>query len=126
MTTTPIVLIVEDDEVQAAVFTRALKDAGYEVEHIADGQDALDHLATAQPDLILLDLHLPRVDGQQILSFIHAQDHLKDTQVIVASADGAMADQLPDKPLLVLNKPVSVFQLQHLATRLHPTNHWSE
>ena len=119
---TPVVLIIEDDPVQAAVFARALKDADYEVQTLADGQDALDHLATAQPALILLDLHLPRVDGQEILNFIHTQDHLKNTRVIVASADGTMAEQLPNKPMMILNKPVSVFQLQHLAKRLHPAN----
>lgn len=112
--------VIEDDAVQAAIFERALSNINYKPEVITDGQMALDHLATAVPALIMLDLHLPTITGEDILAYIRTNDRLKSTRVIVASADGTMADQLPYKADLILHKPVSIFQLQQLATRFHP------
>jgi len=57
------VLVVEDDERIRASLRLALADEGYAVEGVADAQAALSHLAGADPDLILLDVLLPGMDG---------------------------------------------------------------
>ncbi|GAA0607104.1 response regulator transcription factor [Sporichthya brevicatena] len=60
------VLVVEDDVTVAEVVVTYLKNAGYEVEHAPDGQAALDAAARAWPDLVVLDLMLPGIDGLEV------------------------------------------------------------
>jgi DNA-binding response OmpR family regulator len=62
----PHVLVVEDDLTVAEVVLTYLRRAGYEVEHAPDGQVALDAAARARPDLVILDLMLPGIDGLEV------------------------------------------------------------
>jgi DNA-binding response OmpR family regulator len=112
------VLIIEDDLKQAEIFSQALELVGFESEIIADGAAAALYLEGAAPDLVLLDLHLPHVMGDKLLEQIRAQEHLKDTRVILATADPLLADTLRDDSDLVLIKPISFNQLCELAERL--------
>ncbi len=61
------VLVVEDDEDIASVLVDYLRHAGYETEHVADGETALQRMLAAPPDLTLLDIMLPRLDGLSVL-----------------------------------------------------------
>ena len=61
------ILIVEDEPDIASVLQDYLHHAGYETEHVADGQTALERMLAAPPDLTLLDVMLPRLDGLQVL-----------------------------------------------------------
>ncbi len=114
----PLALIVEDDEKLAVIFTQALKQAGYATEAARNGQAALDKLAGLTPALVVLDLHLPDVSGATVLQQIRREPRLAKAQVILATADAAMADALEDQSDWVLIKPVSFTQLRDLATRL--------
>jgi signal transduction histidine kinase/CheY-like chemotaxis protein len=58
------VLIVEDETALAAAVTDALRDAGYEVEHAADGEEALTKIRERPFDLVICDLRMPRLDGR--------------------------------------------------------------
>ncbi|MDJ0757614.1 MAG: response regulator [Ardenticatenaceae bacterium] len=116
----PLAIVVEDDIKLSSIYEQTLKSIDFDVEVVNDGQIALDRLAEITPQLIMLDLHLPSVPGDQILSFIRQEDHLSDTRVIVASADGIMAENLPDRADTVLLKPVSIIQLKRLAERFRP------
>lgn len=69
------VLVVEDEEDIASVLVDYLRHAGYETEHVADGQAALQRLQTAPPDLTLLDIMLPRLDGISVLRQARATVH---------------------------------------------------
>ena len=60
------VLVVEDDADIADVLRRSLRNEGYEVRTSADGIDALDVAAGFVPDLVVLDLGLPRLDGVEV------------------------------------------------------------
>lgn len=68
MTTHPSILIVEDDEAIATGLELNLRLAGYEPRTVHDGSEALDVIAEASPDLVLLDINLPKVNGLEILS----------------------------------------------------------
>ncbi len=70
------------------------------------------------PEIIVLDLHLPEVMGTAILRRIRSDERLKDTLVILATADPRSADLVQDMADLVLLKPVSYNQLRDLARRL--------
>ena len=91
------------------------------IQVIDDGKVAIDRLDETEPYLIVLDLHLPNVPGDKILDYIIKQDHLKDVRVIIASADGQLADFQGFKnksQLMIMQKPVSFDQLTLLSRRL--------
>ena len=113
-----LAFVIEDDEAHVDLFSVALQKAGFEVEAFRDGQAALSRLTETIPDLVLLDLHLPHVSGADILSYIRSDPRLKNTRVVLASADPQMASLLREKADLVLIKPISYFQLRELAARL--------
>jgi CheY-like chemotaxis protein len=113
-------LIIEDNEDLATIFKAALDASGCDTLIIYDGQDALDYLQRARPDIIILDLHLPRLSGDEILRRIRADNQLAHTRVVIVTADPQMADMLHDESDLVLLKPVSFTQLRDLAARLTP------
>jgi DNA-binding response OmpR family regulator len=62
----PRVLLVEDDDMIARPLTRTLEREGYDVDRVAEGLAAVDSLTTAPPDLLLLDLGLPDIDGLEV------------------------------------------------------------
>ncbi len=62
----PRVLVVEDDEDIALVLQRSLRMEGYEVRLAGDGESALDEAARFHPDLVVLDLGLPKLDGLEV------------------------------------------------------------
>ncbi len=115
----PEALIIEDNPSQSQVFTKAMEQAGYQPHHIADGAEALAYLKTHQPALIVLDLHLPGLGGEEIARAIQALPHLAETRLILATADPRLAETLQSISDLVLIKPVSYRQLRDLAARLY-------
>jgi DNA-binding response OmpR family regulator len=114
----PLALIVEDDEKLAVIFTQAVKQAAFDVETARHGREALEKISHLTPALVVLDLHLPDISGATILQRIRQAPHLAHVQVILATADPAMADSLEAQSDLVLIKPVSFTQLRDLAARL--------
>lgn len=111
-------LIVEDDPVQAQIFTKALEAAGYTVEHIADGDQAVAYLQEHAPYLMVLDLHLPGTAGDEILRAVRSNPRTTHTRVLLATADPRLAETLQEESDLVLLKPVSYIQLRDLARRM--------
>jgi two-component system response regulator AdeR len=111
-------LIIEDDEDLSVIFSEALQAAGFKTEIIQSGDKALARLAVTAPDVVVLDLHLPRVAGMDILHQIRADARLVGTRVIVATAHPRMAESLRDEADLVLLKPISFSQLRDLASIL--------
>lgn len=112
--------VIEDDQAVSAVYMEALRQAGYEVEIIGNGRAALNRLREVIPTLLLLDLHLPEVDGMQILSEVQADGRLAGTRIFLITADHLLAEQLRDQVHLVLLKPVSFTQLRDMAVRFRP------
>ena len=113
-----LALIIEDDYDASTIFATALQVVGFDTEIIPSGEQAVERLSTTVPDLVMLDLHLPRVVGTDILQQIRRDERLKDTLVIVASADARMADMIRPLADLVLLKPTTFSQVRDLASRL--------
>jgi DNA-binding response OmpR family regulator len=111
-------LIIEDDPELAHIFSEALKLAGMETEMLRDGKMAQERLAEVKPSIVILDLHLPNVSGVDLLQYMRLQVHLRETPVIVVTADVRLAKTLEDQVDLVLLKPVSFAQLSQLARRI--------
>jgi DNA-binding response OmpR family regulator len=86
------VLVVEDDKFLMSAYRAKLTKVGFEVQIAGDGQEAMDLLKTFIPDIILLDLVMPRKDGFMTLSEIKQQTNLQQIPVIVASNLGQKED----------------------------------
>ena len=86
------VLIVEDEEVLAKVFQEKLEKSGYEVKVAGDGDAALAQAATFKPDVIVLDLLLPKKNGFEVLEILKKDQALKMIPVIVVSNLGEDSD----------------------------------
>ena len=114
-----LAMVIEDDEDLATIFTEALQAAHYEVETIRDGLTAQERLTEEVPQVIILDMHLPGVDGTELITQIHADPRLKETKVIIATADARMGETYTDEVDLVLIKPIAFTQLRDLTIRLH-------
>ena len=114
----PVAFVIEDDPSLADIFSQALQAAEYNVVAIRDGRTAFNRLKDEIPALVLLDLHLPGVPGEQVLRAIRTDPRLGKTHVIVATADALMGDMLHREATMVLIKPISFVQLRDLAIRL--------
>ena len=81
------VLVVDDEPLNVDYIEQRLEDLNYKIITAADGQEALDKIKSERPDLILLDLMMPVLDGFAVLSEVKADPGLRDTPVIIISAD---------------------------------------
>lgn len=86
------VLVVEDDKFLVSAYRAKLTKSGFEVQIALDGQEGVDALKTFTPDIILLDLVMPRKDGFTTLGEIRAQEKWKTVPVIVTSNLGQKED----------------------------------
>jgi CheY-like chemotaxis protein len=79
------ILLIEDDPFLIDIYKSKLKEDGFETEVAEDGDEALGKIKEKKPDLILLDIVLPNVDGWEILKKIRSDPGLKDLKVIILS-----------------------------------------
>jgi len=114
------ILLVEDDRILAEALADALGHAGYAVEAAGTGGEALQILGGRPPDLLLLDIGLPDMDGWDILRRVRDTDRTRDLPVLVltglgnASTEQAMALGADE----FLSKPFSISVLVEVAARL--------
>jgi len=92
------ILFIEDSEVERLAYLRVLERAGYHVYAAQDGLEGLRLLHNLVPDLVLLDLVLPRFDGVEVLKFIKSDARLKKVPVVIFSTNSIIEAQ--DEPLL--------------------------
>ena len=110
--------VIEDDPDLSTIFVKALEAAGFKVEAIRDGEVAQKRLQEEAPRVIVLDMHLPHVDGATLLKQIHENPAFSNTKIILATADNVRAEFYRDKATIVLVKPISFSQLRDLSARL--------
>jgi len=113
-----LALIIEDDIDLSYIFAEALKAAGFEVEIERDGALAWQKLKEIMPHVVVLDMHLPHVDGSTLHAQIRSDESFKDTVVIVATADALMGEMYREAADFVFIKPISFTQLRDLTSRL--------
>lgn len=80
------ILVIEDDNILRKAIIFALEEDGFNVVFAIDGEDGFKKARTESPDLILLDLMLPKTPGEKVLKDIRADRDLKNLPVIVFSA----------------------------------------
>lgn len=100
-----VVLIVEDEEPIAMALTFIIEDAGYQAQTAIHGRQALEYLRNHHPALIITDLMMPYVNGEQLIAAVH--EHFADIPIVLMTAAGPRysenigADQLLPKPFNV-------------------------
>jgi CheY-like chemotaxis protein len=82
----PHILVVEDDEAIRGLVSEVLRDDGYQVCEAANGLEALGHIARARPDLIVLDLMMPVMDGWTFVEKCRTKRCCEDVPIVVTSA----------------------------------------
>ena len=86
------VLVVDDDDVIRQLITVNLELEGFDVATATDGQDCLDKVKDVQPDVITLDIMMPRLDGWEAASRLRADPETADIKVVLLSARAQEAD----------------------------------
>ena len=87
------ILVVEDNEENWDMISRRLQRRGYMVVHAADGQEAVDLAVRERPDLILMDVSLPVMDGLEATRRIRARAETQATPIIALTAHAMSGDR---------------------------------
>jgi DNA-binding response OmpR family regulator len=82
------ILIVDDEPNIVLALELLMKREGYEIHTVDDGQKALDAVKEFRPDLIILDIMMPKMDGYEVCQRIRADASLKDISIIMLTAKG--------------------------------------
>ena len=117
------ILVVEDEDDILELITFNLSKEGYRVRGVASGEDAIDRARTDLPNLILLDLMLPGVDGLDVCKTLRADPKTQHIPIIMLTAKGEEADRdrgleaganeymtKPFSPSQVIQRVTEIFQ----------------
>ena len=112
---TALIYVIEDEPSIAEVVHLYLRRAGYQVTVLADGQSAMDALVQKQPDLVVLDLMLPKVDGLTITRWLRDRS---DVPIIMLTARRDEADRIAGLEMGADDYVVKPFSPQELVSRV--------
>lgn len=115
------ILVVDDEPNIVLSLEFLMEKQGYEVRSAYDGEQALEAISEAPPDLVLLDINMPKVNGYEVCAAIRADPKLKDVRILILTAKGrdverekglAMgADEYVTKPFSTLEVVEKVHEL---------------
>ena len=88
------ILVVDDDPDIARFVEVNLRSAGYEVSVASDGEEALEKAAGLRPDLVLLDVMMPRIDGFEVAHRLRRNPHTSNTSIIMLTAKALATDKV--------------------------------
>ncbi|MEH1949735.1 MAG: GAF domain-containing protein [Nostoc sp.] len=111
---TPLILLAEDNEANISTVSSYLKAKGYRIVLAQNGQEAIDVAKTYQPDLILMDIQMPGMDGLEAMRQIRLDSNLVDIPIVALTALAMTGDR--DRSLKAgasdyLSKPIKLKQL---------------
>jgi twitching motility two-component system response regulator PilG len=93
----PLVLVVDDSPTVCKLVSITLSKRGYQIVSASDGIDALDVISSNKPDLILLDITMPRLDGYKLCKIIRGHDETREIPVIMLSGKDGFFDKARGK-----------------------------
>lgn len=112
----PTILYIEDNDDNRKLVHRVLEAAGYTVVGAVDGVEGLNLAQELLPDLVLVDLQLPELDGYAVTAKLRAVPDLKETPIVALTANVLKEDK--DRSFAAgcsgfIHKPINVDQLPH-------------
>ncbi len=125
------ILLVEDDEALASVYRSRLELEGFEIKHVADGENALSAALEYKPGLILLDAMMPKISGFDVLDILRNTPETGNIRIVMLTAlsqpkDKERAEQLGVDDYLVKSQVVISDVVErirhHLGVEITPQN----
>ncbi len=80
------VLVVDDSAALLDALTAAFEEAGYDVATAVDGEEVFRKMATTDPDALLLDIYMPKINGAEVCRLVKSHPHWKKTFLVLMSA----------------------------------------
>lgn len=117
--TKPVVLVAEDDEDILALVVFDLEDEGYEVLTARNGKEAISLAFDRLPDLILLDVAMPGLDGYEVTRRLRAEESTRGTPVVLLTARAQVRDVILGFEAGANDYVTKPFRPDELRTRLH-------
>ncbi len=114
-----LIYSIEDDEDIAYIIKATLTKQGYDVVSFPDGESFLETFKTKKPDMILLDMMLPKIQGKEILKLIRNDFSNNDIQIIIVSANGMTIDKVDGLDLGADDYIAKPFDLLELISRVN-------
>lgn len=112
------ILVVDDEPSIVRLVATTLRARGHEVFEASDGQEALDRAHELKPDLVILDIMMPRMDGREARKRLHADPETKNIPVMHLSAVGDFESQLHDMEGGLVDYITKPFAPRELADRV--------
>jgi two-component system cell cycle response regulator DivK len=111
------ILIVDDNQDSRELVVKIIKKMGYQMIEAVDGEEALEKAIAENPDLILMDISIPKIDGYEVTRRLKSQVSFKDTPIIALTAHAMKGDR--EKALEAgcqgyISKPINVRELPEL------------
>ncbi len=108
------ILIVDDNQDSRELAVKVLKNRGYQMIEASDGEEALEKALAEKPDLILMDISIPKINGYEVTKRLKSQADFKATPVIALTAHAMKGDK--EKALEAgcdgyISKPINVHEL---------------
>ncbi len=117
----PMLLLVEDNEINVEVVEEFLRHAGYRIVVARTGIEAIEQANAISPDLILMDVHLPMLDGLEVTRRLRSQARFADTPIIALTASAMTGDRercLAAGATDYLSKPLRMLELLEMVKKL--------
>jgi CheY-like chemotaxis protein len=112
------ILVVDDDVTISHLVCLILESTGYNVARAADGEEALRKMSEHQPDLVLLDIMMPILDGRETSLRMQSDPTLRDIPIVFVTATPASLEGGSFPHAAVLRKPVQIDDLLETVARL--------
>jgi len=108
------ILIVEDNQDSRELVVKVLKNKGYQMIEAVDGEEALEKVTREKPDLILMDILIPKIDGYEVAKRLKDQEEFKHIPIIALTAHAMKGDR--EKFISIgfegyISKPINVREL---------------
>jgi len=97
------ILIIEDDKAMASILQESLQEEGFGATFAQDGEEGLERIKAEHPDLVLLDVMMPKMDGKEMLKELRAHPETKNIPVIMLTNVGDDIDTISD--IVALDTP---------------------
>lgn len=108
------ILIVEDNQDNRELVVKVLRNKGFETVEAVDGEDAIEKAVSEKPDLILLDISLPKLDGYEVAKRLKGMEEFQEVPIIAFTAHAMKGDR--EKAIVAgfegyISKPVNIREL---------------
>lgn len=118
----PTILVVDDDPNIRELISVNLRVKGYSLILASDGKEAMEKIKTEAPDLIILDIMMPEIDGWELCKWIRDDLRLRSVKILMLTAKGTDRDKLIGREIFkadgYMTKPFEIDLLQQTISRM--------